>query len=70
MTANPKRIPEHFSGALGVIAKPYTQHGLASALTYLADAVLAPPPGSAAPDSLTLAPDFSRRWAASPHATG
>ncbi|RVD46774.1 response regulator, partial [Mesorhizobium sp. M8A.F.Ca.ET.023.02.2.1] len=24
MTANPKRIPDHFAGAIGVIAKPYT----------------------------------------------
>ncbi|MDR7035112.1 response regulator [Mesorhizobium sp. BE184] len=34
MTANSKRIPENYAGAVGVIAKPYTMAGLNSALRY------------------------------------
>ena len=38
MTANSKRIPEDFAGAFGVIAKPYSERVVASALTYVAEA--------------------------------
>jgi len=62
MTANPKRIPEHFSGAVGVIAKPYTMNGLMSALRYLQEGVRRPPPVSAIPTGFTLAPDFASAW--------
>ena len=65
MTANPKRIPEDFSGAIGVIAKPYTQEGLRLALDYIAMAVRDPPPPPAQPRSLMLAPSYTRRWTGS-----
>lgn len=43
MTANAKRIPEDFAGARGVIAKPYTEHGVKEALAYvMADRQRAP----------------------------
>lgn len=64
MTANPNRIPEDFSGAVGVIAKPYTQEGLFSALEYLVDAVRDPPPRSLLPRSLVLAPAYAQLWPA------
>lgn len=35
MTANAKRIPPDFAGALGVIAKPYSERAVASALDYV-----------------------------------
>ena len=35
VTANTKRIPEHFAGAQGVIAKPYTERGVREALAYV-----------------------------------
>ena len=35
MTANAKRIPDDFAGALGVIAKPYTERGVREALAYV-----------------------------------
>ena len=35
MTANAKRIPEDFAGALGVIAKPYSERSVASTLDYV-----------------------------------
>ncbi|MBB5757547.1 CheY-like chemotaxis protein [Methylorubrum rhodinum] len=36
MTANAKRIPPDFAGAVGVIAKPYSERTVASALDYVA----------------------------------
>lgn len=64
MTANPKRIPDDFSGAVGVIAKPYSQRGLQLALDYLVYAVRGPPSQAQLPSSLTLAPSFEERWQA------
>ena len=64
MTANPKRIPEDFSGAVGVIAKPYTHHGLKAALAYLVSGVTSPPPTVKKPNGLTLAPTFEKEWRA------
>ncbi|NAZ38150.1 response regulator [Rubellimicrobium sp. CFH 75288] len=55
MTANVKRIPADFAGAAGVIAKPYSASGLASALAFVGAALdggATPPP----PWSLQLAP--------------
>ncbi|QPC92282.1 response regulator [Mesorhizobium sp. INR15] len=64
MTANPKRIPDHFAGAVGVIAKPYTMNGLMSALRYLQEGVRRPPPVSVLPAGFTLSPAFETVWAA------
>ncbi|TPL94456.1 response regulator [Mesorhizobium sp. B2-3-10] len=63
MTANPKRIPDHFAGAIGVIAKPYTMNGLTSALRYLQEGVRRPPPKSERPAGFTLSPAFKTIWA-------
>lgn len=63
MTANPKRIPDHFAGAIGVIAKPYTMNGLMSALRYLQEGVHRPPPRSVLPAGFTLSPAFKTVWA-------
>ncbi|MBZ9799538.1 response regulator [Mesorhizobium sp. ES1-4] len=63
MTANPKRIPDHFAGAIGVIAKPYTMSGLTSALRYLQEGVRRPPPTSERPAGFTLSPAFEMVWA-------
>jgi DNA-binding response OmpR family regulator len=65
MTANPKRIPDHFAGAIGVIAKPYTMNGLTSALRYLQEGVRRPPPVSVRPAGFTLSPAFESVWASS-----
>ena len=64
MTANPKRIPDHFAGAIGVIAKPYTMNGLVSALRYLQEGVRRPPPVSVLPAGFTLSPAYQSVWAA------
>jgi CheY-like chemotaxis protein len=51
LTANVRRIPEDFAGAIGAIEKPYTETALASAIGFLArwiegsDPPSHPPPG-------------------------
>ncbi len=62
LTANPKRVPEDFAGAVGVIAKPYTMNGLMAALRYLYEGVRAPPPASQQPVGFTLSPTYRDRW--------
>jgi DNA-binding response OmpR family regulator len=63
MTANPKRLPENFAGAVGVIAKPYTMNGLLAALRYLQEGVRRPPPVSDLPVGFTLSPTYRVDWA-------
>ncbi len=63
MTANAKRVPVGFVGAIGIIAKPYTAASVRSALSYLHSGVRNPPPGGSLPAGLTLSPSFSERWA-------
>jgi len=62
MTANAKRIPDDFVGAIGVVAKPYTNHGLSAALRFLIQAIRSPPPPMPEPTSLKLAPTFGEQW--------
>ena len=64
MTANAKRLPEDFAGALGVLAKPYTSGSVIAALDYLQMGVLDPPPSLRLPMGLTLSPAFAERWSA------
>lgn len=64
MTANPKRIPEDYVGAVGVIAKPYTMNGVSAALRYLEEGVRRPPPQSSLPVGFTLSPAYRQDWAA------
>ncbi|MGE0502969.1 MAG: response regulator [Rhizobiaceae bacterium] len=62
LTANPKRIPEDFAGACGVIAKPYTVAGLASALRYLQEGIRRPPPSAGRPTGFALSPRYDAAW--------
>ncbi|MDP3899243.1 MAG: response regulator [Mesorhizobium sp.] len=62
LTANPKRLPENFAGAVGVIAKPFTMNGLTAALAYLQEGVLTPPPVLGLPVGFTLSPDYQSSW--------
>jgi CheY-like chemotaxis protein len=62
MTANVKRLPDDFAGACGVIGKPYSEHGVKTALAYLTiclreDRAPGPPPVG-----LELAPAYAERW--------
>ncbi|MEJ5979659.1 response regulator [Novosphingobium sp. PS1R-30] len=64
VTANVAMIPEDFSGAHGVIAKPFSHAGIMNALRYLANGVFDPPPTIPRPDSLLPSPHLAKRWAA------
>jgi len=62
MTANVKRLPEDFAGACGVIGKPYSEHGVKTAIAFV-DACLRK--GSAPglpPVGLQLSPAYAARW--------
>lgn len=64
VTANPKKIPEDFDGASGVIAKPFSASGFVAALKYLEEGVCDPPPVSPEPGSFVASPAFAAQWAA------
>ena len=62
MTANVKRLPDDFAGACGVIGKPYSEHGVKTALSYLAHCLLEGQVPGPVPAGLTLAPAYAERW--------
>ena len=64
MTANAKRVPEDFVGAIGVLAKPFTASSVTAVLGYVHDGVRAPPPATSLPVGLTLSPTYLERWKA------
>lgn len=57
MTANAKRIPPDFAGALGVIAKPYSERAVAGVLDYVAQRRAGRTPSVATLDGFQPAPD-------------
>lgn len=64
LTANVSKIPKDFSGAHGVIAKPFSHAGVISALRYLCEGIFDPPPSMPRPSSLQASDNLRRRWAA------
>jgi len=62
MTANIKRLPADFAGACGVIGKPYSQHGVRSALSYLTACLRDGRAPGPPPMGLDLAPAYAHRW--------
>lgn len=62
MTANVKRLPEDFAGACGVIGKPYSGHGVKTALGYLSICVREGQAPGPPPIGLTLSPQYQARW--------
>jgi DNA-binding response OmpR family regulator len=62
-TANRRRIPAHYCGAVGVIEKPFTRMGLVSAIDFIVARIknMALPPMK--PESLKLSPHYAMRWA-------
>jgi transposase len=62
VTANPKKIPDDFLGAHGVIPKPFTRNGLMSAMRYIEEGVCDPPPTSPQPASFIASPAFAASW--------
>ena len=63
VTANVLKIPPDFAGAHGVIAKPFSRTGLISAMHYIAESVIDPPPVSAQPASFIASGSFGSAWA-------
>jgi len=62
VTANPKKIPDDFGGAHGVIPKPFSRHGFMTALHYLQESVCTPPPVTALPGSFVPSQLLSSTW--------
>ena len=62
VTANSRMLPPDYAGALGVIGKPYSTHGIQRALEYIEQGLRSPPPRCARPSSLMLAPHYEARW--------
>jgi CheY-like chemotaxis protein len=62
MTANVKRLPADFAGACGVIGKPYSAHGVKSALSYLTACLRDGRAPGPPPVGLDLAPAYAERW--------
>lgn len=62
MTANVKRLPDDFAGACGVIGKPYSEHGVKTALAYLAVCLEEDRAPGLPPVGLELAPAYAERW--------
>lgn len=66
MTANRRRLPDDFAGAVGAVAKPYTEWGMRSALRFLLDCFRAGEAPRPAPASLEMAPAFVKLWRVPP----
>lgn len=62
VTANVAKIPADFSGAHGVIAKPFSHAGVVNAIKYLAAGMFDPPPSIPRPASLLPSPHLKLRW--------
>lgn len=62
VTANPTQIEDDFPGAFGVVAKPFSRHGMTSVVRYLSEAVLDPPPDSAVPATIRPLPAMTAAW--------
>lgn len=63
VTANPLKVPQDFAGAHGVIAKPFSRTGLLSAISYIAEGVMDPPPVSPLPASFVASDALAESWA-------
>lgn len=63
MTANATLLPDDMAGAIGVISKPYVSSGVASAMEYLQQGLLSPPPRLRKPQNLILSKFYTQQWA-------
>ena len=62
VTANPKMLPDDYLGAFGVIPKPFSRAGLLSAMRFLEEGILDPPPSIDAPPSFIASPRVAQDW--------
>ena len=63
ITANPLKVPQDFAGAHGLIAKPFSRTSLLSAMSYIAEGVIDPPPISPLPTSFVASDALAASWA-------
>ncbi len=61
-TANMRRLPDDFGGAIGVVEKPFTRLGMVSAVNYVASQIHAGLKQIAKPESLRLSPKYVELW--------
>jgi len=52
VTANPAKVPPDFAGGHGVIAKPFSRSAFMSAIQYLGEGLISPPPSVPKPGDL------------------
>lgn len=62
VTANPKKVPDDYCGAHGIIAKPFSRNGLMAAMRYIEEGVCDPPPTLPQPASFIASPGFAGSW--------
>jgi CheY-like chemotaxis protein len=62
ITANTKRLPADYAGACGVMSKPYSEHGVRSAIAFLDECLHEGRASRPPPHGLTLSPAFARLW--------
>ena len=63
-TANRRRLPPDYCGAVGVVEKPFTRAGLLSALHFVVSRISEGEATAAVPHSLLLSPLYEARWQA------
>lgn len=63
VTANPRMVPADFAGGHGVIPKPFSRNGFMSAIVYLGQGILAPPPVASRPVDFIAADSLTKMWA-------
>jgi len=63
VTANPGKIPDDFAGAHGVIPKPFSRNDFMSAMSYLGEGIVDPPPSSEKPGEFVTADRLSAGFA-------
>ena len=61
-TANRRRLPDDYCGAIGVVEKPFTQSGILSALNYVAARLGQAAEPVSKPESLQLSPSYRALW--------
>ena len=62
-TANGRRLPPDFCGAIGLVEKPFSRAGLSATLHYLAATMRDGEAGAATkPDTLVLSPTYTDLW--------
>ncbi len=61
-TANVRRLPADFCGAIGVVEKPFTRLGMVSVVNYVASQIHAGFRQMTKPESLLLSPKYVELW--------